>query len=132
MSVAKATRKAGRRQFGCHGQHRGKFTTVLKWEAYAAVEYEGIGYGMKAASFTPFQDLQSRVGGMLELAVGGEGTPIKELTGRGWSICNPVDLSSSLEAYQEYLQSSKSECESRLLVRVFRSYDRVGAMQYSR
>lgn len=87
----------------------GKFTTVLKWEAYSAIEHEAICYGMKAASFAPFQDLPTRVGARLELAVGGDRTPIKQLTEWGWSIRNPMDLSSSLEAYQDYLQSSKAE-----------------------
>lgn len=87
----------------------GKFTTVLKWEAYSSEEHDAIRYGMKAASFTPFQDLPNRVEASMELAVGGDGTPIRQLMSWGWSICDPTELSSSLEAYQHYLQSSKAE-----------------------
>ena len=91
------------------GPPDGAFTTILKWEAYQAVEYRGVRYGMKSASFAPYQDLPERVGAELELATGGPNTPTNELRRHGWSVCNPVHLSSTMENYQDYIRGSKGE-----------------------
>ena len=91
------------------GRAEGSFSTVLKWEAYSAVEFDDVSYGMKSVSFEPFRKLPTRVDARLELAVGGGDTPARELQGLGWSIRDPMRLSSSLSSYQDYLQTSKAE-----------------------
>ncbi|NNC86879.1 MAG: glycosyltransferase family 1 protein [Akkermansiaceae bacterium] len=91
------------------GRVDASFSTVLKWEAYRAVEFDGTSYGMKSASFAPFQELPGRVDAKLELAMGGGGAPTADLRRLGWSIRDPTELSSSLSSYQDYLQESKAE-----------------------
>ena len=91
------------------GRPGGNFSTILKWEAYSAVQFDGVSYGMKSASFEPFRELPQRVDVGLELAMGGGGAPIKDLLRLGWSIRDPMELSSSLPAYQAYLQQSMAE-----------------------
>lgn len=87
----------------------GAFSTILKWEAYARVEHEGISYGMKSQSFEAFQDLPGKTQQVLELAVGGDKTPKRLLEDGGWVIRDPVGLSATLESYQDYIHASKGE-----------------------
>src|SRR5690606_31974106 len=51
---------------------RGRFTTVMQWESYPALEHGGVRYGVKSDAFGPFLDLPARApGDVFELAVGG-------------------------------------------------------------
>jgi hypothetical protein len=86
----------------------GKFTTVMQWQSYPAVEYGGHRYGMKSDSFMTFLDLPSRTGPVFDLAIGG-GAPRELLQSKGWSLHDPIEVSRDLWTYETFIRSSKAE-----------------------
>ncbi|MCP4408636.1 MAG: glycosyltransferase family 4 protein [Gammaproteobacteria bacterium] len=88
---------------------QGSYTTVMQWDSYKSILYKGWQFGMKSASFKSFLDLPGKTPVTLELALGNEHAPRKLLQAEGWEIRNPLELSSSLDTYQRYLQGSKAE-----------------------
>ena len=91
------------------GPADGKFTTVMQWDSYAALEHEGKRYGMKSDSFSPYFDLPQATGVNLELAVGSLSAPLDLLRGRGWRVVDPRVPTRDPWTYQRYLQDSKGE-----------------------
>ena len=86
----------------------GRFTTVMQWDAYDPVEFEGRSYGMKSASFCDYEGLPRRVTAGLEMAVGG-GVPKERLVGLGWGVADPLKVTETPESYQEYIRGSLGE-----------------------
>ena len=86
-----------------------KFTSIIQWESYPSITFNGISYGMKSASFLPFFDLPSKTQAGLELALGSPNAPRKELRKSGWGVINPLAISKSLQPYKEYIQQSYGE-----------------------
>jgi hypothetical protein len=91
------------------GPEDGRFTTVMKWESYRNIEYDGVHYGMKAESFGPYMDLPRHFENQLELSVGGGKTPVDALKRQGWWLSNPLSVSEDMWTYQRYIQASKAE-----------------------
>jgi hypothetical protein len=92
------------------GPAQGKFTTVMQWSSYPALEYNGMRYGMKSDSFVPYADLPERVGHILELAVAGvPEAPPALLQGKGWELRDPRESTNEPWAYQRYIRDSKAE-----------------------
>jgi hypothetical protein len=91
------------------GPENGKFTTVMQWESYPAMEYRGIRHGLKSDSFGPYWDLPDRVGRIFELAVGGPAVPSDLLRTKGWGPRNPLEVTQDPWTYQRYIQQSKGE-----------------------
>jgi hypothetical protein len=91
------------------GPSGGKFTTVMQWESYPPREYQGVQYGLKAASFAPFVDLPLRAGPVLELALGTPSAPRDLLKSNGWELRDPLDVTRDPWTYQEYIRASKGE-----------------------
>lgn len=87
----------------------GRFTSVLLWEAYPAVEYQGQRYGPKSDSFIPFVDLPSRTGPIFQLAFGSSTGPGRLMEGHGWSLIDPRPLTRTLRDYQRFIHGSKAE-----------------------
>lgn len=87
----------------------GKLTTVMQWESYPALEYQGRRFGVKADSFSEVIELPKRVGPLFELALGSPSAPRSELRHNGWLVRDPTDLSRDPWTYQRYLQQSKGE-----------------------
>src|SRR5213075_1343881 len=85
------------------------FTTVMKWDAYAAVEYQGIRYGMKADSFEPYMSLPEKAGRVFEISLGSPRAPRHTFVEAGWELRNPLVSASDPWAYQRYIQGSKGE-----------------------
>jgi len=85
-----------------------KFTTVLKWQSYDPVEYDGETYGLKNEEFVKFIDLPERVACGIELAMAGN-PPVSDLEGRGWLVRNARSISDTIEHYQRFIQGSKAE-----------------------
>ena len=84
------------------------FTTVLKWQTYDAIEYEGEVYGMKDAEFMKFLDLPGYVTAPLEIAATGK-PPTDDLESRGWRYLSARSVSASVEKYRSYIQRSRGE-----------------------
>jgi hypothetical protein len=91
------------------GPAHGKFTTVMLWESYPALECGGVRFGMKADSFWPYLDLPRRVGPVFELAVGSATAPRALLRRRGWAVRDPRGPTRDPWTYQRYIRRSKAE-----------------------
>lgn len=88
---------------------QGSYTTVMQWDSYKSIFYKDRQFGMKSASFKSFLDLPGKTPVTLELALGNKHAPRRQLQAEGWEIRNPLEVSSSLDTYQRYLQGSKAE-----------------------
>lgn len=85
------------------------FTTVMNWTSHKPVEYAGASYGMKDVEFERYIDLPRHTGTVLEVAVEGKDVPRNRLREHGWRIRQAVDVTSTLEAYIEYIRASAGE-----------------------
>ena len=91
------------------GVPEGTFTTVMLWQSYEPCEYQGVRYGLKAASFPRYMDLPQRVEGPFELAMGGADVPTEELTRMGWRLRNGTEITLDVPTYESYIRNSKGE-----------------------
>jgi hypothetical protein len=87
----------------------GKFTTVMLWDSYSAVDYDGVRYGMKSDSFWTYMNLPERAGHIFELAMGSPSRPEILLRSKGWTLRDPLEITRDPWAYQIYIQQSKAE-----------------------
>jgi hypothetical protein len=85
------------------------YTTVMQWQSYRPVEYEGAWYGTKSASFQPYVDLPAKAGVPLEIALGGEDAPDELLRANGWSVQNPLVVALTPWNYRDYITQSRGE-----------------------
>jgi hypothetical protein len=85
------------------------FTTILNWNAYGGVEFEGQIYGPKSMSFPLVMTLPERTPQRFELAVSGDDVPTIELSASGWTTRDPLAVSRSPESYREYIANSRGE-----------------------
>ncbi len=91
------------------GRPQAPFTTVMQWDSYSSRNYGGQSYGMKAASFGPYEDLPARTSEILEIALGSSSAPRSRLAAAGWTVQNPLAIASDPWTYQRYIQESKAE-----------------------
>lgn len=94
------------------GRPGGRFTSVLNWDSYPSVEYEGVRYGMKSASFHDYLDLPRRTGRVFTLIVGSATAPHALLRSKGWTVLEPVEQAQVTRdpwTYQRFIQESKGE-----------------------
>ena len=85
------------------------FTTVMNWESYKTVEYNGQTYGHKNLEFEKFMELPSLTNVSLETAVGGPVVPRELLARHGWRVREGRDVSLTVDAYWDYIRSSLGE-----------------------
>jgi hypothetical protein len=90
-------------------QPRGRFTTVMQWDSYPAVEYRGSSYGMKSEAFQDYLDLPRRVDEQFELALGSATAPRERLRDHGWHLVDPLAVTRDPWTYQHYIDNSKAE-----------------------
>ena len=91
------------------GPKHGKFTTVMQWDSYPSVEYDGYRYGMKSESFLDYLDLAEKAGMIFEIALGSVSAARDLLCGKGWRLRNPLEVTHDPWTYQKYIQDSKAE-----------------------
>jgi hypothetical protein len=87
----------------------GAFTTVMQWDSYPSMSYNGRQFGMKSHSFELIRQLPREVECDLEIAIGGVSAPRGELSQQGWRLVNSLDVTRDPWSYQEYLQRSRGE-----------------------
>ena len=87
----------------------GAFTTVMNWQSYPPVEYDGRRFGTKAQTLVDFIDLPRQVPGPFEIAIGGKGFPTERLVEAGWRLRNGAQVSVDPWAYRDYIRASKGE-----------------------
>lgn len=91
------------------GRPDGNFSTMMQWESYPALHFEGRTYGMKSLSFPPYVDLPARVNERMEVAMGGGSAPRERLAGSGWIVSDPMAPSRDPWTYREFIARSKAE-----------------------
>jgi hypothetical protein len=103
---------------------RDTYTTVMSWTSYKPLEHAGTTYGQKDAELLRFLQLPRRVPADLEIALSGAehidwqtaGAGPREtirprdlLRAHGWRVVDAIDTCSGLDAYRDYVQSSRGE-----------------------
>ncbi len=91
------------------GPPAGSYTTVMNWQAFEPLVYEGVAYHQKAAEFERFLDLPRRTDVPLEVAVGGSDVPVERLEAAGWRVRPAYEASTTVESYWAYLRASRGE-----------------------
>jgi hypothetical protein len=91
------------------GNPNANFTTVMQWDSYSPVAFDGRTFGMKSASFGPYLDLPRRTGERLELAIGSKSAPRDRLRDHGWIITDPLSVTLTPLKYQNFVRGSKAE-----------------------
>lgn len=91
------------------GPPDGKFTTIMQWDSYPAVELEGRRFCMKSESFTPYLDLPRRAGRIFQLGIGSKTAPLELLRHYGWDPIDPQVPTRDPWSYQRYIRQSKAE-----------------------
>ncbi|MDQ3749280.1 MAG: hypothetical protein M3367_09770, partial [Acidobacteriota bacterium] len=66
------------------GVQNSSWTTVMQWDSYRTLEYDGQIFGMKSASFDEYVDLPEITGEKFELAIGSANAPRDFLQNKGW------------------------------------------------
>jgi hypothetical protein len=87
------------------------YRTIATWHNRGKeVRYNGETYHWtKDREFLKFLDLPRRRSIALELAAGGDEASRRLLRGQGWRLTDPLEVSSSLEAYRRFIQSARCE-----------------------
>ncbi len=85
------------------------FTTVMSWQSMRTRVHRGRSYGNKDLEFERFETLPQRTRVPLEMAVSGRDVPWERLAGIGWKLRNAYRVSTSFEAYSDYIRSARGE-----------------------
>lgn len=92
-----------------HGPENGAFTTVMQWESYPALEFDGKTFGMKSESFENYIGLPQAADARLELAVGAPHQVRSRLEEAGWITMDPRPITRTLHTYVDFIRASKGE-----------------------
>jgi len=88
------------------------FTTIMSWQAYAAVSFEGVEYGAKDKTAMQLLDLPSRTDARLSVALGGGDNHWQArrlLSEHGWELTDPMQANGTSELFRSYLAASAGE-----------------------
>ncbi|MFC1680735.1 glycosyltransferase family 1 protein [Pseudomonadota bacterium] len=83
-------------------------TNLMNWESGTPVEYDNRIYGYKKQEFETFIDLPLRTTRRFLLAAGGR-VPKKRLSNHGWNLVNPLEVTSTIEAYKYFIARSYAD-----------------------
>lgn len=93
-----------------------RFTSVMLWNSYPPVQYEGVRYGTKWHSFQPYASLPRMVSAQLELAAGNPRwcwvppeVPERDLRQQGWHLRDPRSVTRGAFTYRRYIKESDAE-----------------------
>jgi hypothetical protein len=122
-------------EWKCLEPPRDVLTTVMSWTSYKPVTFSGVSYGQKDIEFCHFLDLPEKASPtQFEVAMNGtqhidwqtgmedlppaaeqlfserkDWMPAELLTRTGWRVVDAMQVCSGIDAYREYVQSSKGE-----------------------
>lgn len=91
------------------GPENGAFTTVMQWESYPALEFDGKTFGMKSQSFEDYIGLPQATAAGLELAVGAPDSVRSRLEEAGWITMDPRPITRTFHTYVDFIRASKGE-----------------------
>lgn len=83
------------------------FTTIMQWSAYSGISWQGIEYGNKQTEFARFAEVARRVDVCFRVAM--MGRPPANVDTTAWQIIDGTEVSSTLEDYRHFIQSSRGE-----------------------
>jgi hypothetical protein len=95
------------------------FTTVMNWQSYEPVTFEGTVYHHKDVEFEHFIDLPRRSGARFEVAVSGKTVPHDRLREAGWAVRDAHGVTISFDSFRDYIAGSMGEfsvCKSGYVV----------------
>lgn len=92
-----------------NGDKSANWSTVMQWDSYKKIEFDGREYGMKSRSFEEFIDLPGKTNQVFELAVGSESAPKELLIEKGWQVTDPLIPTRTPWTYQDFILGSKAE-----------------------
>jgi hypothetical protein len=84
------------------------YTSVMNWQSYHPLRYEGRVYGHKAVEFEKFMGLPSQVGERVEVAVAGS-APHAQLEREGWRVRSAHEVTISFDSFVDYIVASRGE-----------------------
>lgn len=84
------------------------YTTVMNWNAYGGVEWNGEMWGQKDAEFPLIWPLPNQLGLAMEIAVAGE-VPIQALKASGWQLADPFEVTRTIWRFRDYIAASRGE-----------------------
>jgi hypothetical protein len=91
------------------GRSDGRYTTVMQWQPFTALAYQGQRLATKYESFPPFSELPRRLEERFELAIRGSAAPLSQLREAGWRLADIDAVSRDPWSYQSFIQASKAE-----------------------
>lgn len=85
------------------------YTTVMNWDAYGVVEWEGERWGQKDAEFPLIRDLPTRTGLDFEIALAAPGDVRDDLRECGWAVIDPLVPTATIWSFRDYIAKSRAE-----------------------
>ena len=83
------------------------FTTIVRWQGFKEVTFNGVNYGQRNAEFPKLQDLPQRTRQRFRVAQ--MGVDPKTLEARGWEVAPGEIISQTPQSYREFIQQSRAE-----------------------
>lgn len=87
----------------------GSFTTVMQWESYPPLEFDGKEYGMKSTSFERYLTVARSSEVPLQLAIGAPSPVRARLEEAGWRTLDPRPVTRSVGTYEAFMRGSRGE-----------------------
>ena len=83
------------------------FTTIVRWQGFKEVTFNGVSYGQRNAEFPKLQDLPRRTQQAFRIAQ--MGVDPKTLETHGWDVVPGEIISKTPQSYREFIQQSRGE-----------------------
>ncbi len=89
----------------------GAWTTVMTWNNFLKpVEYQGRVFGTKEMEFAKIENTPSKHRSLaFQIAKGGADAPVDRWQAAGWDVIDSHSISSTLNDYRSYIESSRGE-----------------------
>jgi hypothetical protein len=83
------------------------FTSVMRWQGFKEVSYDGVSYGQRDKGFERFLNLPSLT--HQQFLIAQMGIKPEVLTGSGWGVAPGEVVSKTACSYREFIQRSRAE-----------------------
>jgi hypothetical protein len=83
------------------------FTSVVRWQGFKEVQFNGVTYGQRDKQFPKYMELPNRTSQKFCMAI--MGIDPKELTKFGWETAPGEIISKTGNSYREFIQNSRGE-----------------------
>jgi hypothetical protein len=85
------------------------FTTVMSWNYYGDLIWQGVKYDAKVPEYNRFKDLPRRTRHPLLLAASGQKMEPDKIRADGWNWVNATEVSITPEKYMQFIEHSSGE-----------------------